>query len=161
MGTKATSLLSAVVLVLALVPTSSMAKNYECSTDHSFLWKAGRLVPQSGRTFSGAHDILHFNDETGDFWMASGKDTFLSPMPFKVVKKLLLLGNESFFPGNRLLAVYDGGDNKWNAGSTLRIDASDRHVGLVFLFDSTAEPALFMGKCHVYDKPIPPVRRNN
>lgn len=133
-----------------IVPTTARATNYECNTEQVILWKNGRLVEQTPKTYAWIHSIIQFNAETGDMWAAMDKDSNFGPMRFKILRK--------YEPEKELFAVYDGSDDSPSAGSTFRLRGWDKDTGLVFLLDSTSIKAISTGKCHVYNEPFyPPI----
>jgi hypothetical protein len=112
-----------------LTPLASNATVYECHTTQVTRWYHGKIVPYTGRN-AAEHQILRFNDETGDMEQQYNSGEASIPSHLDIVKKMDQYG--------KLIAVFNKQANDRYIGTTVfRIDMDSKKVKIVFLFFDT------------------------
>jgi hypothetical protein len=76
-----------IVAAMMLAPTASMATVYECNTKQVMWWHQGKIEPYKGAN-AREHEILRFNDETGDMEQKYDQNSVSTSSHLEIVKKM-------------------------------------------------------------------------
>lgn len=143
-------LLSA-MLSLLLLPATATATLYQCERDQEFWWRDGKIVPVLHST---SHEILRFNDETGQLQIVrqpndEGKNSAGDWLNLKILQSLEKSGSQITATNGGFATVLDKQIFVGLREFHLNMDSQGNEIQ--FLYFSTSPYEIMSGKCHTYE----------